>query len=197
MTADDAFAPLMARLGSGEDAAAREVFERFGGRLVALARGRFSRLLARKVDPEDVVQSAFKSFFVRHREGKLDVGDCDGLWSLLTLITLRKRADRAEYFLADRRDAARETTGPACGDGPDTWPVALDREPRPEEAVILAETVELLFRDISAHERPVLELSLQGYTASEISVRLGRAERSVRRLREHIRERLERLQGAD
>ena len=126
---DDTFAHLMARLRSGEDAAAREVFERFAGRLVALARGRFNRLLAHKVDPEDVVQSAFKSFFVRHRAGKLDVRDCDGLWNLLALITLRKCADRAEYFLAERRDAAREATGSAGGDGPDAWLVAPGREP--------------------------------------------------------------------
>src|SRR4051794_29844109 len=91
----ESFARLMARLRSGEDTAAREVFERFAGRLVALARGRFNRVLSRKVDPEDVVQSAFKSFFVRHREGKLEVGDSGGLWNLLTLITLRKCADRA------------------------------------------------------------------------------------------------------
>ncbi len=197
MVENETFPLLMARLRSGEGTAARQVFDRFGARLIVLARGRFNRLLARKVDPEDVVQSAFKSFFVRHRAGKLDVGDCDGLWNLLALITLRKCADRAEYFRADRRDAAREATGPAGGDGPDAWLVALDREPRPEEAAILAETVEHLFRDVSAHERPILELSLQGYTASEISVRLGRAERSVRRLRERIRNRLERLQEAD
>jgi RNA polymerase sigma-70 factor (ECF subfamily) len=193
----DTFTRLMARLRTGEDAAAREVFERFACRLVAMARGRFNRLLARKVDPEDVVQSAFKSFFVRHREGKLDVGGWDGLWNLLTLITLRKCADRAEYFLADRRDAAREVSGPDAEDGSGAWLVALDRQPRPEEAVILAETVEHLFRGVSAHERPVLELSLDGYTAPEISVRLGRAERSVRRLREQIRKRLERLQEAE
>lgn len=187
------FSRLMTQLRSGEDAAAREVFERFAARLVAMARVRFNRLLARKVDPEDVVQSAFKSFFVRHRAGKLDAGNWDGLWNLLALITLRKCADRAEYFLADRRDAAREASGPDAGDGSGAWLVALDRRPRPEEAVILAETVEHLFRDVSAHERPVLELSLQGYTAPEISARLGRAERSVRRLRERIRKRLERL----
>jgi RNA polymerase sigma-70 factor (ECF subfamily) len=197
MADGDTFARLMTRLRSGEDAAAREVFEQFSGRLVALARHRFNRLLARKVDPEDVVQSAFKSFFVRHRAGKLDVGGTDGLWNLLTLITLRKCADRAEYFLADRRDAAREVTGSTGGDGADAWLVALDREPCPEEAVILAETVEHLYRDVSAHERPILELSLQGYTAAEISDRLGRAERSVRRLRERIRKRLEHLQEAD
>src|SRR5262249_56050511 len=121
--------------------------ERFAGRLIAMARGRFNRLLARKVDPEDVVQSAFKSFFVRHRAGKLDVGDCDGLWNLLTLITLRKCADRAEYFLADRRDAAREATGPAGGDRPDPRLLALDRQPPPGGAGVLAEAVEHVFPD--------------------------------------------------
>src|SRR4051794_13876857 len=96
----ETFARPMARLPSRGDAAAREVFERFAGRLVALARRRFNRLLARKVDPEDVVQSAYKSFFVRHRAGMLDAGDWDGLWNLLALITLHKCADRAEYLRA-------------------------------------------------------------------------------------------------
>src|SRR5262245_34314019 len=136
--AADTYNLLMARLRSGEDAAAREVFERFASRLIALTRTRFNRVLARKVDPEDVVQSAFKSFFLSHRAGKLAVGDSDGLWHLLTLITLRKCADRAEYFLADRRDAAREAPIPR-GDGLDPWLLALDREPRPEDAVILTE----------------------------------------------------------
>ena len=73
----------MARLRSGEDAAARELFERFAGRLVVPARGRLNRLLARKMDLEDVVQSAFKGVFVHHREGKLEVGDCGGLYLLV------------------------------------------------------------------------------------------------------------------
>ena len=197
MPADDAFRALMVRLRSGEDAAAREVFERFASRLIALTRRQFNQLLARKVDPEDVVQSAFKSFFIRQRAGKLEVGDNGGLWNLLAVITLRKCADRAEFFRADRRDAAREATGSTSGDRPDPVLTTLDREPRPEEAVMLAEMVENLFRDVSAHERPILELSLQGYTAPEISAQLGRAERSVRRLRERIRKRLERLQETD
>lgn len=190
MAPNDTFAALMARLRAGEDAAAREVFDKFAARLIGLARGQFNQLLSRKVDPEDVVQSAYKSFFVRHRAGKLEVGDWEGLWHLLTLITLRKCADRAEYHKARRRDASRE----AGADRPDAWLAALDREPSPEEAVILAETVENLFRDVSAHERPVLELSLQGYSVPEICERLGRAERTVRRLRERVRKRLERLQ---
>jgi RNA polymerase sigma-70 factor (ECF subfamily) len=46
-------------------------------------------------------------------------------------------------------------------------------------------------------ERPIIELSLQGYSAAEISQQLGRAERSVRRLRERLKRQLERRQNSD
>src|SRR5262249_33775525 len=145
-----------------------------------------------KVDPEDVVQSAYKSFFVRQREGQLDVGTWDGLWGLLTMITLRKCADRAAYYRAEKRDVTRETPGGTDDSSPAVAALAPDRGPLADGAAVLAETVEALFRAIDdPDERAILELSLQGHTAAEISERLGRAERSVRRLREHIRKRLE------
>src|SRR5215211_8109330 len=119
MSPNDSFAVLMTRLRSGEDEAAREVFVRFAGRLVGLARRHLDARLAVKVDPEDVVQSAYKSFFVRQRDGTLDVGSWDGLWGVLTMITLRKCADRAAYYRAEKRDVARETaTGRADDSAP-------------------------------------------------------------------------------
>jgi RNA polymerase sigma-70 factor (ECF subfamily) len=193
---DESFADLMGRLRSGEDAAAREVFGRFARRLVGLARQHLDLRIARKVDPEEVVQSAYKSFFVRQRNGQLEVGSWDGLWGLLTLITLRKCADKAEYYRAARRDVAREQTGPAGGAEDTPPPLAVDREPEPFEAAVLAETVAALFGDAyDEDEKAVLELSLQGYSSAEISEKLGRAERSVRRMRERIRTRLERMRG--
>ena len=197
MSAHDSFAALMTRLRSGEDAAAREVFVRFAARLAGLARSHLDSRLAVKVDPEDVVQSAYKSFFVRQRDGQLDVGTWDGLWGVLTLITLRKCADRAAYYRAGKRDVARESPGGASDDStPAMIDLALDREPRPEEAAELAEVVDALFRSLDdPDERAILELSLQGHTAVEISEKLGRAERSVRRLRERVKARLERMQA--
>lgn len=197
MSASDSVAELMARLRDGEDGAAREVFVRFAGRLVGLARRHLDGRLAVKVDPEDVVQSAYRSFFVRHRDGGPEVGGWDGLWGVLTVITLRKCADRAAYYRAEKRDVAREVA-PAATEGSTFSPTgnALDREPRPDEAAALAETVEALFRAVDdPDERQILELSLQGFTAAEISEKLGRAERSVRRLRERVRKRLERMQA--
>jgi RNA polymerase sigma-70 factor (ECF subfamily) len=195
MSVHDSILDLMARLKSGEDAAAREVFARFTNRLVGLARAHLDGRLARKVDPEDVVQSAYKSFFVRQRDGDLDIGSWDGLWGLLTVITVRKCADKAEHFRAGKRDMAREANQPSDS-SPALWQLAVDREPSPDEAMSLAEAVEDLFRAIDdPDERAILELSLQGFSATEISQKLGRAERSVRRLRERIRKRLQRGQA--
>jgi RNA polymerase sigma-70 factor (ECF subfamily) len=195
MTSTDSFAALLERFHTDEDAAARAVLRRYSHQLLALTRRQFVPRLARRIDPEDVVQSAFKSFFVRHRDGKLRVENWDALWGLLALITRRKCADRAEYLRAGRRDVGREVSAPEGGDQP--WPSAPDREPSPPDAAILAETLDHLFRAVEGDERQVLELSLQGHTAAEIALRLGKALRSVHRLRERLQKRLLRLQGVD
>jgi RNA polymerase sigma-70 factor (ECF subfamily) len=198
MSQNESFTELMDRLRSGEDEAAREVFARFATRLVGLARRNLGGRLALKVDPEDVVQSAYKSFFVRQREGELAVVSWDGLWGVLTMITVRKCADRAAYYQAGKRDVNREVSG-RDDEGPGmAADIALDRDPLPDEAAVLTETVEALFRALDdPDERAILELSLQGFTAPEISETLGRAERSVRRLRERIRKRLEHMRDQD
>ena len=189
----DSFAEFLARLQARDDTAAQELFERFAGRLIALARRRFAPGLQHKVDPESVVQSAYKSFFQRYGEGKFELGGWDSLWGLLTVITLRKCAQRVAYHRAECRDATREVSAPATEAGA-SWREPFGREPTPLEAAELAETVERLFAAMSEEDRPVLELSLQGYTTREISERLGRAERTVRLLREGVRKRLERMQ---
>lgn len=178
--------------GKAGAAEATAAFERFTRRLIGLARRHLDARLQHKIDAEDLVQSAYKSFFLRYGDGALAEG-WDGLWGLLTLITLRKCADRVRYYRAECRDVNRETA--PAGEGDEPWRDAVGREPTPEEAVGLTETVENLLSGLDDDERPILEMSLQGYSTQEISERLGRAERSVRRLRERIRLQLERLQG--
>jgi RNA polymerase sigma-70 factor (ECF subfamily) len=197
MAGNDSFTDVMARLRAGDEAAAREVFQRFVEKLVRLAHRQFNAVLRHKVDPEDVVQSAYKSFFLRFGEGKLEVEGWANLWGLLTLITLRKCLDRVEYYSAASRNPQREAAAEQGGAGTQPWWEAIAHEPTPEEAAILAETVEQLLRDLDEAERPVLEMSLQGYSTQEISQQLRLAERSVRRLRERIRKRLERMQLSD
>lgn len=174
------------------EAAGREVFGRFAQRLIALARMNLDARLRNKVDPEDVVQSVYKSFFLRYSDLPLEEDENGGLWALLTLITLRKCADRARYYGAERRNVTRETPA-AASETPEPWREAMGREPTPEQAAMLTETVEQMLVELDASERPLLELSLQGYSTQEISEQLGRAERSVRRFRERVRKQLERM----
>jgi RNA polymerase sigma-70 factor, ECF subfamily len=189
----DSFSDLVGKLQHGDDRAAQQVFDRYVSRLIALARSKIDAGLRQKVDPEDVVQSAFRSFFRRQDEGEFKLKDWDSLWGLLSLITVRKCASKAEHQLAQRRGGGREMALPLRDGDTGMIPVAIDREPTPEDAAILLETVEEALRDFDPEDREVIELSLQGYGAVEISQKLSRAERSVRRLRERIKKRLWRM----
>lgn len=195
MCPTDSFTALITRLNAGEDAAASEVFDRFAGRLIALARSRLSDRLRHKVDPEDVLQSALRSFFTRYREGQFRLENWERLWGVLTVITLRKCGNQADYFRAARRDVAREepltlTLQQRLG------LVALAREPAPPEAAALADTVEQLMRGLAERDRDVLSLHLQGYTIAEIGAQVGVARRTVKRALARIRQELHCQAGA-
>jgi RNA polymerase sigma-70 factor (ECF subfamily) len=192
----DSFAGLRQRLRTRDDDAAAEVVHRLARRLNALARSHLDTWARRKVEPEDVTQSVFRSFFNGYQAGRFDVRSWQELWQLLAVITAHKCLNRLDYLRAKRRDAALERglTADVDGDGPDDAGRAIDPRPGPPEMAILAETVEELlgaFRDDD--DRAVVELSLMGHTAREISERLGLAERSVTRLRSRVKEKLERM----
>src|SRR5947207_13003656 len=116
----NSFAEFLTRLQSRDDAGSRELFQRFAHQLIALVRRRIGAGLRHKVDPEDVVQSVYKSFFIRYGDGNLEAVNWDSLWGLLTLITVRKCAERAAYHRAECRDAAREVSPPP-GDEAAPW----------------------------------------------------------------------------
>jgi RNA polymerase sigma-70 factor (ECF subfamily) len=188
MSADESFEDVMTRLRAGDQAAAA-VFAHFARRLIALARLHLDGRLRPKVDPEDVLQSVFRSFFLRQGRGEFDLGGWDGLWALLSVITLRKCGRQGEHFHALCRDVGREATPPGPEDSDAGWQ-GLAREPTPAEAAMLAETVELLLRDLKEREREIVSLALQGYTAVEISAQLNRPRRTVYNLLERIKKRL-------
>jgi RNA polymerase sigma-70 factor (ECF subfamily) len=192
-TDSSSFDAMMTRLRSGDQAAAREIFHRYANRLIGLARSRLSNLMQQKVDPEDVIQSVFKSFFVRQADGRFDLENWDSLWAMLTVITLRKCGHRVEYFRAACRDVRREAdVGPTDADSSAAWE-AVAREPSPSEAAMLEETLEHLLQPLDERERKIAVMSLQGHTIVEIAEEVHRSERTVQRVLEHVRKRLKRL----
>jgi RNA polymerase sigma-70 factor (ECF subfamily) len=187
MVPDPSFGDLMARLRASDEEAAKRVFQQFAQRLIALARSRLDDRLRRKVDPEDILQSVFKSFFCRQAQGEFELDSWESLWSLLSVITVRKCGRWRRYFHAERRNLQAEIS---------SWEVFAD-EPTPEEAAILTETLEQVMRGLEGSEREMVMLSLQGYTVAEISDQVDRTRRTVQRVLQRVRQRLERLQAQD
>jgi RNA polymerase sigma-70 factor (ECF subfamily) len=185
----------MDRLRRGEEAAAVEVFHHFARRLIGLARVRLGARLRQKVDPEDILQSVFKSFFVRQAAGAYDLDSWDSLWALLTVITLRKCGYRTRHFRAACRDLQREAAPARSQDDSAANWEAIARDPTPAEAACLTETVEQLLRGFDDRDRCIVELALQGYKAPEISTQVGLAERSVYRVLGRVQTKLERLRA--
>lgn len=181
----------MEQLRAGESAAAVQVFDRFAQRLVALARNRLNLQLRQKVDPEDVAQSVFKSFFRKQGQESFTFEDWNGMWGLLVTMTMRKCNRQAEKFQAARRDVRRETNGKINSADSDVHWDPAGAEPTPEQSAILAETVENVMNALDERGRQVFMLRLQGHTIPEISGQIGRTERTVHRTLDRIREELE------
>ncbi len=177
------------RVQSGDDEAAREVFERYLTRLVALARSRLSNKLQQKVDADDIVQSAFRSFFVRAREGQFTIERSGDLWSLLASITRHKLLKQAEHFRQQKRSLDRDQ--PLGATGPEADGDLFSTEPTETEAVALSDEVEFLMRNLAPLQRTMLERRLQGQPIPEIAEAVQRSERTVRRFLIQFRDELE------
>lgn len=186
MQGDDSGRRPAPQSAGGNDPAIDEVFDRFARRLVALARAKMDGQTRQKVDPEDVVQSVFRTFFTRQAKGQFTVADWDDLWSLLVKITVRKCNRKAVAFRAARRDVRREIRLPEIASD------VIDREPAPDEVACLSDTIEQLLQGANDVEREIILLRFQGFSPLEISEKIGRiSERKVYRVLAQARKRLE------
>ncbi len=191
------FQEILEKVRQGDQAAARRIFDHYGRRLIGLARVRLSSRMRQKVDAEDVVQSVFKSFFGRVHEGQFDLSNWDSLWSLLVVITVRKCGRKVKYFRGQRRDIAREVAASSSKDDDAGGWEALAPDPTPSEALILADTLEQVMRDLKDRERRVVEMFLQGHTAPEIAAEVGRSQYTVQDVLRRVRKRLERMRDEE
>ena len=169
---------LLQAFRTGSESAAAELFDRYVDRLTGLARARLSARLRRRIDPEDVVLSTYRSFFVAARRGRYELAQSGDLWRLLARMTLNKLARQAARHQADKRSVADEASLPAT---------PLSRDPTPDEAVALADELEALMQGLTPLPRRVLELRLQGHTHEEIAADIDRTTRTVRRMLSEIR----------
>ena len=177
---------LLSLLRTGDEKAAQQVFDAYVNSLLQLARKRIGQRLARRVDPEDIVQSVFRTFFVRLKAGQYQIADQDDLCKLLMRITVHKTLRQVAFHRAGKRNPGKEQ-GQQEDDG-DRLRDLLDREPTPAETVAFLDQLELFLSKLRPEERQVLEMRLQGYSNEDIMEKLNiKHDRTIRRLIERVR----------
>lgn len=172
---DEPSEQLLARYRAGDPTAAEEMFRRYVGRLTVFARARLAPRIAKRVDPEDVAMSAYRSFFVRAHNGHFSLRRSGDLWRLLVAITVNKLRHQVAAQQAEKRSIRREEDAVWLSD-------QSTRHPPPEEAVAAADELEQIMADLPPIKRRILELRLLDHTFSEIANDIGRSERTVRRM---------------
>jgi RNA polymerase sigma factor (sigma-70 family) len=187
---DDASARLVKLWQGGDQQAADKLFHRYAERLIALARNRLAAKLAGRVDPEDVVQSAYRSFFADARDGRFELQQGGDLWRLLVSITLHKLHDQVKHHSAARRSIDAEQGFGTEDSLHGLQPNLIAREPSPLAALALGDEVEELMRSLKPHERCVVEFRLQGHTLYEIADLTSRSVATVCRILDKLKERL-------
>ncbi len=179
-------AELLARYCGGDEQAADELFCRYVARLTILARSRLAPKMASRTDPEDVVLSAYRSFFISAREGRFCLTRSGDLWRLLVSITMHKLHRQVRRHSATKRSV---TTEESLTLTPEEQ-LPLSRDPSPEEAIESADQLQFLLSRLDPFSRRVLELRLQEEPLSTIAAETGRSERTVRRMLRAIKQRL-------
>ena len=174
---------LVRRFQDGETDAATAIYLRYAKRLQLLAQSQTGTELTVRFDPEDIVQSVFRTFFRRAAEGHYVIPDGDELWKLLLVIALNKIRARGEYHRAAKRNVSQTTTLATVEPG------TLTGQGSPDENayVVLRMTIDDLFDELPEVQREIVSLRIEGHNVTEISEKTKRSKRTVERVLQSFR----------
>lgn len=182
---------LLALVRDGDSQAETELFDRYLNRLIPMVEKRISPALRQRFGPEDIVQSAYRSFFSEVRNNRVTIDESGQLWSLLAAIAINKLLGQVERHTAKKRTPAVEQRltddGSLCNIGP----VVIADEPTPDQIVAIADELSRVMAMLDDTQGRMLRLRLQGRTIEEVAAAVGRSERTVRRLLDRLRADLE------
>lgn len=177
---------LLRRVRAGEQDAATELYHRYADRLQRLATRNTGTDLAVRFDSEDVVQSVFRTFFRRVQDGLYNLPEGDELWRLLLVLALNKIRKLAVHHRAQKRDVSATVH-------PD--PTALDQFAGTSAGDFanqaLRSTISELLANLPESHHAIVLLRIDGWQIDEIAARTGRSRRTVERVMQGFRERLQ------
>jgi RNA polymerase sigma-70 factor (ECF subfamily) len=178
----------LTRVMSGKPGSEREIVDRYSHRLLQLARQQLPDRLRRRLDPEDVVQSVYRSFFLRLSDGQFSFEDSHDVWRLLSVMTYHKVQYTVRHHQRGRRDVRRELAGALGSDMVRPVAGATDAEPGPADVAMLFDCLENLLHELPENYREIVALRLQGESIADIAKKINRSQRTVLRILANVRD---------
>lgn len=172
----------------GDQRAANELHERYLARLVNLAKRHLNEKFNARVDPDDLVQSIFRSVFRITRNRGIDFNDDTGFWKWLSSVALNKTYKRLQYMQTLSRTPDRERGSSEFVDA--SAAAHHGTMPTTAEVVEFADLLESILANLETIDQQIFQLRLEGYTQHEIAERLVIDVRTVRRHMNVIRQRV-------
>ena len=176
---------LLRRLRKGEQDAATRLYLRYARRLHGLATAQTGQDLKSRVDPEDIVQSVFRTFFRRAQEGHYEVPDGEEIWKLFLVIGLHKIRDAAVFHRAAKRNAGRTTALIGAGESAD--PPAADQMAETTLRMVIDE----ILLNLNDSQKEIVTMRMEGAQVDEIAQVTKRSHRTVERTLQKFRELLQ------
>jgi RNA polymerase sigma-70 factor (ECF subfamily) len=179
---------FLRRIQAGDESAARELLSRFEAEVRLVVRRQLPRLLRSRFDSLDFLQSVWGSFFRRMRTAPTEFEDSRHLVAFLARAAKNKVIDEYRRAASRKQDMHREE--PLWGDGmrPRDVPDPTDS---PSEVAEAREVLVRLRELMPADRRAILEMKAEGLSSKDIGERLGISERTVQRVLEELRRRME------
>lgn len=176
---------LLARLRAGNNDAATALYLRYARRLHAITAKACPPGLAVRVSPEDIVQSVFRTFFRRAKQGSYDAPVGEELWKLILVIALNKVRAIGAFHRAEKRDISATAGSPALEH-------VADHEGGADAMTLLSlkTVLEEILSRLPEQQRQIVEMRIEGHEVQEISDKTGRAKRSVERILQNFRKSL-------
>jgi RNA polymerase sigma-70 factor (ECF subfamily) len=185
---DSGLSEFLRRIQSGDEGAARELLQRFEPEVRLVVRRQLPRLLRSRFDSLDFLQSVWGSFFRRMRDAPTEFEDSRHLVAFLARAAKNKVIDEYRRAASLKNDMHREE--PLWTDGRRPREVA-DPIDSPSELAQAREIYGRLRDLLPEDRRTILELKAQGASSRDIGERLGISERTVQRVLEELRRRME------
>jgi RNA polymerase sigma-70 factor (ECF subfamily) len=159
--------------------AAEGLYRKYSDRIMGLVQSQMGELLRSVTEPEDIVQSVFKSVFRGVLSGAYEAPEGQTIWQLLAVISVNKVRRKARSQLAERRDVRRTSSL----DNESEAGLALDNQE-------IELSVKEALQKLDPLDQIVVQYRLEGHTVEDITAKTERSRRTIERSLQRIRDQL-------